>query len=368
MGERHQVPEMRVASGPCHQAGRAAMSRDLSPREAAERFLSRRSQRQAAETVRSYRHRLERFVEWCDEHDDIETMRDVGGWEIDEYRHWRESDGIAPSTVKGVMVALAQLLQFCERIEVVEGGVSKKVEIPKLTKDEETSDEMLEAERAREHLEFFRDSTRYYGRPWHAFLELAWHSGCRLGGLRGLDLRDFDAERGTIHFRHRPQESTPLKNADEGERIVGINDHVVDALSTYVARERSDKRDEFGREPLFCARQGRPSLTTIRAWSYQATQPCLLRECPHGRSRHSCEWTTRSQSSKCPSSRSPHAIRTGSVTWMLNETDGDIEWVARRVNAKPATIRRYYDKATVEEAFQQRQQKHTNLDINEPAN
>ena len=98
------------------------MSRDLSPREAADRFLSRRQQRQAEETVRSYAHRLSHFVEWCEEQE-IEQMREVGGWEIDEYRHYRESDDVSPSTVKSAMVSLKQLLEFCERIEVADEDV-----------------------------------------------------------------------------------------------------------------------------------------------------------------------------------------------------------------------------------------------------
>jgi len=295
-------------------------------------------------------------------------MRDVDGWMIDDFRHWRESQDVSPSTVKGSMVALSQLLEFCERIEVVDEDISEKVEIPKLTKDEETSDEMLEASRAKEHLRYFRESEQYFGHPWHTFLEVTWHTGCRLGGLRSLDLGDYDAEAGTLRFHHRPDLGTPLKNKEEGERIVSINDDVVAALDMYIARERSNKYDEYGREPLFAARQGRPTRTTLRAYSYLSTQPCLYTVCPHSRERHTCEWTNRSHASKCPSSRSPHAIRTGSVTWLLNVTDGDIEWVARRVNAKPATIRRYYDKATVEEEFENRQQKHTEIDINNESN
>ncbi|MDB9264438.1 hypothetical protein PN424_17595, partial [Halorubrum ezzemoulense] len=31
-----------------------------------------------------------------------------------------------------------------------------------------------------------------------------------------------------------------------------------------------------------------------------------------------CEYTEFKHASKCPSSRSPHRIRTGAVTWMLN--------------------------------------------------
>jgi len=333
--------------------------RDLSPREAKQRFISRRKQRQAEATVRSYEHRLRHFVNWAEE-EGIESMSEIGGWEIDDYRHARESEDVTPSTVKGTMVAVKQLLEFCEKIEVVEEGTAKKVEIPKLTKDEETDDQQLTAERAKNHLQFFRESKRYRGHVHHAFLEVAWHTGCRMGGVLALDLDDYDPDRGTLHFKHRPDLGTTLKNKEEGERIVGINDDVVDALDLYIARDRPRKSDDYGREPLFATTHGRPSDTTLRAWSYLSTQPCLVRECPHNRQRHSCEWTERSHASKCPSSRPPHAIRTGAITWMLNTTDGDIEWVARRVNAKPDTIRRYYDKATPEEEFENRAQKYQN--------
>lgn len=365
MGERQYVPDVRVVLRPLARHREPwAMSRELSPREAADRFLSRRRQRQADETVRSYAHRLSHFVEWCEEND-IERMREIGGWEIDEYRHHRESGDVSPSTVKSAMVSVKQLLEFCERIEVIDEDVAKKVEIPKLTKDEETSDEQLPADRARKVLAYFRDSDQWFGTAWHASLEVFWHTACRLGGLRGLDLGDYDPDEGTLWFHHRPETKTPLKNDAEGERIVSVNDDVVAALDMYIARERSDKRDMYGRDPLFTTRQGRPSRTTIRSWCYQATQPCLYTGCPHSRERHSCEWTSRAQAGKCPSSRSPHAVRTGSITWLLNVTDGDIEWVARRVNSKPATIRRYYDKATVVEEFEERQQRHADLDIND---
>jgi site-specific recombinase XerD len=335
------------------------VSRDLSPREAKQRFLSRRQQRQADATVRSYNHRLDHFVEWC-EANGIESMSEVGGWEIDEYRHNREAADLAPITLKGQLVALRQLLQFCEKVDVIEEGTADKVELPTLTKDQETSDARLSTERAEEHLRFFRESTRYEGTVHHAFLEVAWHTAARVGGIQSLDLGDYDPDRGTLEFRHRPKAGTTLKNKSEGERIVGINADVVDALDRYIARDRPRKSDDQGRQPLFATNQGRPSDTTVRHWSYWSTEPCLLKDCPHSRRRQTCEYTERNHTSKCPSSRSPHAIRTGAITWLLDRTSGDIEFVARRVNATPDTIRRYYDKATAEQEFEHRQQKYQN--------
>ena len=333
---------------------------ELSPRDARDRFLARRSQENTPQTVRSYRNRLTRFVEWTEEQG-IESMGELSGWDLDEYRAARERADVAPTTLKGQMMAVKQLLDYLETIDVVDDGMGEKVNIPKLSREEETSDEKLVTEDATASLTFYRSSQRHFGKPEHAFLEVAWHVGARMSGIRALDLGDFDADRRTLEFRHRPP--TRLKNKDDGERIVGLSKQVTRALRTYIVRERYEKRDESGREPLFSCRQGRPSDSTFRAWSYLSTQPCVSRVCPHGQRRPSCEYVHRNHASKCPSSRSPHAIRTGSITWQLNQ-GLEIETVSKRVNASPAVIRRFYDKAKRREEFEERRRDQTiNLDI-----
>ena len=336
--------------------------RDLSPREARRRFLKRREQTQSSATVRSYGNRLNDFILWA-ENQGIESMGELTGWEIDDYQMYRESQDIAPATVKGTMVAVRQLLLYCARVEVVDEDLPEKVDIPTLSKAQASSSDRLETKEAKALLNFYRDSKAYFGTAWHAFLEVAWHTGARLGGIRSLDLRDFNAADQTLEFRHQPSSGTPLKNMEEGERIVGVGPSVVEALEMYITRERSDKRDEYGREPLFSCSQGRPSKSTVRAWSYQGTQPCLYRACPHSAERHTCKFTERTHASKCPSSRSPHMIRTGSISWQLDR-GVPIDLVAERVNAAPDTIRRYYDKSTELEKFRERRQNiTTQLDI-----
>lgn len=336
------------------------MSRDLSPREARDRFLSRRRQENTEKTVRSYENRLTRFVEWTEEQQ-IDSMSELSGWDIDEYRSAREATGVAPATLRGQLMALKQLLDYCASIDVVDHRLPEKVNIPTLSKSEESNDTKLEVDDANALLSFYRSSSEMFGRPEHAFLEVAWHTGARMSGIRALDLGDFDPDRQTLEFRHRPP--TRLKNKEEGERVVGISKPVVKALRTYVARERFDKRDDEGREPLFSGRQGRPSDTTFRAWSYLGTQPCRVVQCPHGNRRSTCEYTRRNFSSKCPSSRSPHAIRTGSITWQLLQ-GLSIDVVAGRVNATPKTIRRHYYRAAERDEFEELRAEHTlKLDI-----
>lgn len=335
---------------------------EMSPREAVQRFIRKRKTDSTDRTLHSYRARLKLFADWCAEQG-IESIGDLTPWHIDEFDLARRESGLAPATIKSHLTTLRVFLKYCADIGAVDEELPDAVDVPSLDKTEEASDERLAEDDAMEALSFFRQSPGYFGVPMHAFLEAAWHTGARIGGLRGLDIGDYDAERQTLHFRHRPSTNTPLKNKEAGERLVGVSDDVCQALDTYIVRERSDKRDENGREPLFCGRQGRLSFSSLRAWSYQATQPCLWTECPHSRRRPTCEYTHRNHASKCPSSRAPHRIRTGSITWQLNR-GLDIEVVAKRVNASPDTIRKFYDAATGEEEFEERRRAvETALDI-----
>lgn len=333
--------------------------RDLSPADAADRFISRRENRNREKTVRSYRNRLAGFVAWAQE-EGVESMRDLDGWWIDEYQRHLEESGNAPSTVKGKMVALKQLLQYCATIEVVDDDLPEKVEPPRLSKDEQTSDEMLEANDAKALLEFFRDSVRHKGTAQHVMLELTWHVGGRISCFRALDVRDWYPDERKLEFRHRPP--TGLKDGEEHERNVVVSEPVAEALEFWLGRERPEKRDEQGRKPLLATNHGRASGSTIRCWAYQSTQPCLYMECPHNRRRSKCEYTKRQHSSKCPSSRGPHAIRTGSITWQLNNGLSYVK-VGKRVASSPETIRRYYDKPNLDEELERRLPETQNLDI-----
>lgn len=336
---------------------------DLSPREAMQYFLDHRSTA-SDKTVRTYENRLMQFVRWCEEND-IDCVSDLSGWDIDQYERERRSSGDAPVTLKGKLNALRLLLEYCARIEVVDEELPEKVEIPTVSRDQETSDVKLAQEDAKMLLTWYRDSPGNYATNHHAALEVFWNTGARLSGVRALDLDDYHPDEQYLQFQHRP--GTPLKNDEQGERAVSIPETVCDVLDTYIARDRWENRDEDGRQPLFTCRQGRPSETTVRSWCYLATQPCLHMDCPHGTTRGSCEYTNRNHSSKCPSSRSPHQIRTGSITWH-RDRGVPLEVTSERVNASPDVIERFYDKATEVEKMANRRREYTEeLDFEENA-
>jgi hypothetical protein len=138
---------------------------------------------------------------------------------------------------------------------------------------------------------------------------------------------------------------------------------VCDVVDEYLAGERHDVYDDYGREPLLASTVGRPSTNAVRAWTYLATVPCLYTECPHGNERATCEYVDYNHASKCPSSRSPHQVRTGSITWQRNRgVPADV--VSRRVNSSVRVIEEHYDKPNeIEEMEKRRRQFLDRLDF-----
>ena len=316
---------------------------ELHPREAMERYLRRRRPDSTEKSIHGWRYRLKLFVEWC-EAVGIEKVGELTNYDLDEYNELRSAE-VAPSTLEGEMWTLKTFCEFLEGLNAVDDGVSEAVRIPNLDAEDRTSDTKLATDAALSLLQFYRRSEQHYAKRQHVLLELMWLTGARQGGLRALDLRDTHlGENPYVDFRHRPDQGTPLKNKSRGERPVAINERVADILQTYLEKHRYDVRDDYGRQPLLASAKGRPTSNTFRVWCYIATQPCIHGPCPHGKERETCLWTEYSHSSKCPSSRSPHQVRTGAITWMLN-LGWPPEDVAERVNASVKTIENHYDHA-----------------------
>lgn len=324
----------------------------MTPREAKERYLRRRRSDAAESSVEGFHGRLKLFVEWCDSVG-ITRVGDLQPYDVNEYFDIRSGD-VAPTTVEGEMYTLKKFAEFLEQLGAVE-ELSEKVPIPDVPKEARSSDEKLATDDALRLLRFHRENPATFGTRAHVLLELAWYTGARLGGLRALDVRDVDTENNFVEFRHRPGTGTPLKNNLHGERAVAIPDDTARAVSLFLDKHSYSVHDDHGRQPLLASRYGRPTKNTVRVWSYLATLPCTAGDCPHGKEPDVCDWTERDAASKCPSSRSPHAIRTGSITWQLN-SGVPIEVVSQRVNAGVDVIEEHYDKPSQEEIWRRRRQ------------
>jgi hypothetical protein len=90
---------------------------------------------------------------------------------------------------------------------------------------------------------------------------------------------------------------------------------------------------------------------------YLATTPCRHSPCPHDQDPDTCDYLSYTTASGCPSSRAPHHIRTGSITWQRSRGI-PLEVVADRVNASPQTIEQYYDKEDPRRELEERRRDH----------
>ena len=326
---------------------------DLSPREAVARWTSKLRASKAESTVSTYSYQLKLFVRFCEDQG-IEIIRDLTGWDIETFETERRQHATI-LTVNKEMITLQNFLKYAERIEIVEEGIAEKVVPPDVPKQDRIDDTLLHEDRARALLEHYRE--RHYGSRAHALLSILWFVGCRSGGIRGLDLDHYNSDEQWIEFHDRPQQDLPLKNGQDGERVVGLPDHVCAVLDYYIREDRYDVYDDLGRRPLLTSQVGRPGKNTIRAWTYLATLPCNYRTCPHGKEPQTCDFVGYNHASKCPSSRSPHQVRTGAITWMLNRGI-PIEVVSKRVNTSVRILETHYDKPDKFEEMEKRRREH----------
>jgi len=338
---------------------------DLSPRDARDRWLDKLRVQYSDQSISTYFYRLKLFVEWAEENG-IESMADLSGWDLESFETHRRGEDLALPTLKNEMSTLKNWLEYLANAEIVDESLPEKIDVPQVPPQDRSSDVLLTETDANQLLDHYRTTESEYGTREHVLLELAWHIGARCGALRALDLRDIretDSGERYLIFVNRPETDTRLKKGQSGERPVVLSDPVWDVVDAYIENYRLDVRDEHGRQPLITSQSGRPTTGTMRDWMYMATIPCRHGPCPHDKDPQTCEYTSYARVSGCPSSRAPHHVRTGSITWMLNRGI-PVEVVAERVNSSASTIEEHYDKEDpVQEMLKRRETFLRDLDI-----
>jgi integrase len=224
-----------------------------------------------------------------------------------------------------------------------------------LTQDElglspKARDEAIPVDEATDILDQLRKQR--HGTALHALMELFWNVGSRIGGARSLDLSDVHLQENELRFLHRPETGTRLKNGDssdgtagDGERVVSISDELADALKAYIRVSRPDVTDEYGREPLFTTSHGRAARSTLRRWTYEAT------DCRWTRERDleiPCSGGCDSDSNICPHSYYPHAIRRGAIVAHLS-AGLQPDRAAGRFDVSYNVLKKHYDPRTKRE-------------------
>lgn len=333
-------------------ARRSVSVTDTPPSKAVELYLDARRDELADSTVRAHESRLSHFVRWC-EGGDVDSLGDVSGPLLYEYRLWRRDDGgLNTVSLNTQLSTLRVFLKWCENIDAVRPNTYEKVDIP--TIEDGTRNEKLTKDRADEILSYL--SRFEYASTRHVMLRLMWRGGLRIGGVHALDVDDYDSDEQQLSVRHRPDEGTAIKNAHNGERILALTRETCTVIDDYLDANRRDVVDDHGRRPLLTTQYGRLSRSGIRRHVYQLTQPCFLTdECPHDRDLDTCEDRGHTSRSGCPSSVSPHDIRRGSITYFLSK-DVPEKVVSDRMNVSERVIDKHYDCRSPEQRSEQRRQ------------
>ena len=114
----------------------------LPPKEGVEKYLERRSNKLAEQTLRSHRHRLGPFLEFCEDRE-IDNLNDISGHTLDRYYNRRKGD-VKDITLKNDLSTLGLALQYWADIDAVEQGLSESVPMPTLSISDEVNDDVLE--------------------------------------------------------------------------------------------------------------------------------------------------------------------------------------------------------------------------------
>ncbi|WP_254839892.1 tyrosine-type recombinase/integrase [Natronomonas marina] len=321
---------------------------ELEPSEALEMYVAVREPEVRESTIRSIRSRVGLFVEWC-EREGIQQLYELDGMDLHRYRLKTARD-VAKLTLISRLSSVRMFLRWARSVDAVEPELPERIEIPD---GERARTRYLESGAAEDILRFL-EKYRYASRD-HAMMLLTWETGARIGAIRSLDVRDYDAEEPCVSFKHRPETDTPIKNGRNGERVVGLAGGTREVIDAYLSHNRVDVRDDHGRDPLLTTAHGRPSNTTMQRTIYRLTRPCIYDGgCPHDKDPDECPAANDSDiASKCPSSVSAHDVRRGYLTYLSRE-EVPKAVISDRCDVSPDVLEKHYNQMTDREKMDAR--------------
>lgn len=324
-----------------------------------------RANDRAESTIDTHNRKIPQFLAWLRAVAGVETTADIEPRHFRDYRTQLEQD-YKKVTVKSEMTRISAFIRNLASVQAVPEGYSEYVEAPSLKGKEGQQSDHLPVARGDRLLGYLRSYE--WGSMSHVFYELMWAGALRLGSIHSLDEDDVDFENGGVHLKHRPERGTTLKNKESGERFVSLRPETLDAIRDYLDHPgRPDVEDDDDRKPLLVTGRGRPSKSHLRNICYQMTTPCFSQQgCPYSAEKLEREVededyaalsgdpedcrarNVKNQSSKCPGSKAPHAIRSGALTRQMKRGVPPTV-LSERANVGVDTLENHYLELSKEE-------------------
>jgi integrase/recombinase XerD len=197
------------------------------------------------------RRSLEKFADWAGKLKQLSAPRDVELGALIKYLATEKERGLAPGSMKLVVVALKIFFRFLKMRSVTDRDPAELLPLPRLTR---FLPETLNQLQVNHLLEI-----NLQGRPFplrdQAILELFYASGLRISELAGATLENLNLQERVIRVVGKGSKT----------RLVPIGRIACDAIDRYVKQERIRLLGRKSGNEVFLSRHGK-KLTTQRIW------------------------------------------------------------------------------------------------------
>jgi integrase/recombinase XerD len=197
------------------------------------------------------RRSLEKFADWAGKLKQLSAPRDVELGALIEYLATEKERGLAPGSMKLVVVALKIFFRFLKMRLMTDRDPAELLPLPRLTRFLPETLNQLQVNHLLE--------VNLQGRPFplrdQAILELFYASGLRISELAGATLENLNRQERVIRVIGKGSKT----------RLVPIGRIACDAIERYVKQERIRLLGRKSGNEVFLSRHGK-KLTTQRIW------------------------------------------------------------------------------------------------------
>ena len=199
----------------------------------------------------SVRASLEGFAKWLAKERQVNDPEAIQFSHLSSYLAVRKKDGLAPGSMKLIIVALKIFFRFLCRQKLIPLNIAETLTLPRITLHLPETLNELQVERLIESVPVDQP----LGLRDRAILELLYASGLRISELTGARLERLDLENGLIRITGKGNKT----------RLVPVGKKAREAIADYLKDERPRLVKKTSGSHLFLSVRG-GKLTSQRCW------------------------------------------------------------------------------------------------------